>query len=137
MTVTTVACEWRGAFENGEVEELHAEGFGHPPAPDFDWRGQVERFSLGWVCARRTADGALVGFVNVAWDGCGHAFVLDTVVAVAERRRGVGRALVECAVEHARAAGCEWLHVDFEEKWRAFYLEGCGFRPTGAGLVRL
>ncbi|WP_052849645.1 GNAT family N-acetyltransferase [Streptomyces avicenniae] len=137
MTMTTVSYAWRGEFGNAEVEELHADGFGHPPAADFDWRAQLERFSLGWVCARRAADGALVGFVNVAWDGSGHAFVLDTVVATAEQRRGVGRDLVACAVENARAAGCEWLHVDFEEKYREFYLDACGFRPTGAGLVRL
>lgn len=38
----------------------------------------MNRHSLGWVCAR--FDGALVGFVNVAWDGAAHAFILDTVV---------------------------------------------------------
>ena len=32
-----------------------------------DWKGQAQRHSLGWVCAR---DGdQLVGFVNVPWDG--------------------------------------------------------------------
>jgi hypothetical protein len=35
------------------------------------------------------------------------------------------------------AAGCEWLHVDFEEHLRGFYLESCGFTPTGAGLIAL
>ncbi|WP_129842089.1 GNAT family N-acetyltransferase [Streptomyces sp. RFCAC02] len=133
----TVLYEWRGAFANDEVEDLHAEGFGHPPAPDYDWRGQVERFSLGWVCARRVADGALVGFVNVAWDGCTHAFVLDTVVEKTLRRGGVGRELVAVAVERAREAGCSWLHVDFEDDLCPFYLDSCGFRPTPAGLIRL
>jgi hypothetical protein len=37
----------------------------------------------------------------------------------------------------ARAAGCEWLHVDFEEDLRGFYLDECGFTPTGAALVAL
>jgi hypothetical protein len=31
------------------------------------------------VCARQGRE--LVGFVNVAWDGVVHAFVLDTMVA--------------------------------------------------------
>jgi hypothetical protein len=37
----------------------------------------------------------------------------------------------------ARAAGCEWLHVDFGEHLAAFYVGACGFRPTPAGLIRL
>lgn len=39
--------------------------------------------------------------------------------------------------EGARAAGCEWLHVDLEEHLRPFYAEACGFRPTEAGLIAL
>jgi GNAT superfamily N-acetyltransferase len=127
--------EWRGDFGNAELEALHGEGFGHAPI-DYDWRGQLERHSLGWVCARRQ-DGGLAGFVNVAWDGGAHAFILDTVVAADERRHGVGAELVALAGREARAAGCEWLHVDFEEHLVPFYLERCGFVPTHAGLIGL
>ncbi|MGH3156761.1 MAG: GNAT family N-acetyltransferase [Streptosporangiaceae bacterium] len=42
---------------------------------------------MGWVCARES--GRLVGFVNVAWDGGEHAFILDTVVSAAARRGGI------------------------------------------------
>ena len=73
-----ISYQWRGGFASAEIEALHAEGFGHAPG-DHDWTAQVHRHSLGWVCARRGAD--LAGFVNVAWDGGGHAFLLDTVVA--------------------------------------------------------
>jgi GNAT superfamily N-acetyltransferase len=73
----------------------------------------------------------------VAWDGVVHAFVLDTMVAARARRRGVGSRLVEVAVARARAAGCEWLHVDFEDHLRGFYLDACGFTPTNAGLIEL
>ncbi|MGQ4514678.1 GNAT family N-acetyltransferase [Streptomyces sp. DW26H14] len=129
-----VTYEWRGTFDNTALNALHAEGFGHP-AEDTDWRAQVQRHSLGWVCA--WADGALVGFVNVAWDGGVHAFVLDTVVARSLRSRGVGAELIATAAREARAAHCEWLHVDFEEHLRPFYFEACGFRPTDAGLIGL
>jgi len=129
-----IGYEWRGHFENVEVNEVHAAGFGHALRED-DWWAQVNRHSLGWVCARQ--DGRLVGFVNVAWDGGVHAFVLDPVVAIAVQRQGVGRRLVAVAVEHARSAGCEWLHVDFDEHLRPFYLDSCGFRSTSAGLIRL
>jgi len=73
----------------------------------------------------------------VAWDGGSHAFILDTLVAGEARRRGIGARLVAVAAEHARAAGCEWLHVDFEDHLRGFYLGACGFAPTNAGLIEL
>ncbi|MBP0460359.1 GNAT family N-acetyltransferase [Streptomyces montanisoli] len=130
----TITYEWRGDFANASLNALHAEGFGSP-VESTDWRSRVERHSLGWVCA--WDDGSLIGFVNVAWDGGDHAFVLDTVVARSHRSHGVGAALVAAAAEGARAAGCEWLHVDFEDHLRRFYVEACGFRPTPAGLIAL
>ena len=130
-----VRLEWRGAFDNRALNELHAEAFGHRVLED-DWVGQVERHSLGWVCARDD-DGALVGFVNVPWDGACHAFVLDTIVSEAAGRQGIGTAMVKLAIEQARAAGCEWLHVDFEEHLRGFYFGACGFEPTPAGVINL
>jgi GNAT superfamily N-acetyltransferase len=133
----TVTYEWRGDFANAELNALHAEGFDHVVLSDDEWDlwEQVNRHSLGWVTARD--DGALVGFVNVAWDGCVHAFILDTVTAQRAQRQGVGTRLVKIAEERARAQGCEWLHVDFEPHLRDFYFEACGFEPTEAGLIRL
>ena len=125
---------WRGAFESVEVEMLHAECFDRQPS-EWDWAGQVERHSLGWVCARD--DGTRVGWVNLAWDGAGHAFILDTIVTGAHRGRGIATQLVAAATAGARAAECEWVHVDFEDHLAAFYFEACGFTPTPAGLIRL
>lgn len=130
----TITYEWRGDFDNAEVNSLHAEGFDHAVEQD-DWLGRVNRHSLGWVCARDGA--ALVGFVNVAWDGAVHAFVLDTVVAKRVRRQGVGVRLLGVAADGARAAGSAWLHVDFEAHLRDFYLNACGFTSTHAGLIAL
>jgi GNAT superfamily N-acetyltransferase len=73
----------------------------------------------------------------VAWDGGSHAFILDTVVAARARRRGIGAGLVATATEHARTAGCEWLHVDFEDHLTGFYFRACGFTPASAGLIAL
>ncbi|TXL72191.1 GNAT family N-acetyltransferase [Vineibacter terrae] len=126
--------QWRGVFENDELNALHAECFEHRLLND-DWWGQVNRHSLGWVCMRSA--GGLVGFVNVAWDGGVHAFLLDTMISSAWRRRGLATLIVEEAVRHVRTTGCEWLHVDFDPHLRAFYLEACGFRPTDAGLIAL
>jgi GNAT superfamily N-acetyltransferase len=116
------------------VNELHAEAFGHRVLED-DWQAQVQQHSLGWVCAR---DGVrLVGFVNVAWDGGVHAFVLDTMVRADTARQGIGTRLVAVSVAESRAAGCEWLHVDFDDHLRELYFDACGFEPTNAGLIRL
>ena len=106
---------------------------------DIDWRTQVERHSLGWVCA--FDDDRLVGFVNVAWDGGVHAFVIDTLVAADRRHAGIGRKLLEVAERESRRAGCEWLHVDFEDALRRLLLRclrlhahaGRGDRPALIG----
>lgn len=125
---------WRGDFDNAEVNALHAEGFGHRLFDD-DWKTQVYRHSLGWVCAR---DGeGLVGFVNVPWDGATHAFIVDTLVAGRARWQGVGTRMIALAVTEARAAGCEWLHVDFDDHLAPFYFDACGFTPTNAGTIAL
>jgi GNAT superfamily N-acetyltransferase len=132
-----VAYEWRGDVESSELNALHAEACGHGVFADdgWDWTAQLNGHSLGWVCAREGTD--LVGFVNVAWDGQVHAFVLDTMVASSQGRHGIGTELVAVAVTEARRAGCEWLHVDFEDHLRSFYFDACGFVPTNAGLIEL
>jgi GNAT superfamily N-acetyltransferase len=127
--------EWRAALPNGAMNELHAEAFEHPVA-DHDWVAQLERHSLGWVCAF-DVDDALVGFVNVPWDGNAHAFIIDTAVAGRARGQGVGTRLIAIAAQNAKAAGCRWLHVDFDIRYTPFYLDACGFVPTAAGLIDL
>jgi len=129
-----VTFRWRGRFDDAEVSKLHSDAFGHASAAH-DWRHQVSQHSLGWVCARDR--GSLVGFVNVAWDGATHAFILDTMVSPDVQRQGVGAGLVAVAVREARSAGCDWLHVDFEDNLGGFYIDGCGFRATSAGLIDL
>lgn len=129
-----IHCVWRGPFSNSELNTLHSEAFDHPRSVH-DWSNQLAQHSLGWVTAR---DGiALVGFINVAWDGRAHSFVLDTAVTARWRRRGVGTRLVEEAKVRSAEAGCEWLHVDFSAGLGRFYLQECGFDSTEAGVIRL
>jgi hypothetical protein len=53
------------------------------------------------------------------------------------RHQGIGTRLVGVGRDGAQAAGCEWLHVDFDDELKDFYLNACGFTPTSAGLLRL
>jgi ribosomal protein S18 acetylase RimI-like enzyme len=128
-----ISYQWRGDLTDAEMLDLVRSHGGDPVA---GWWPRVREHSLGWVSARDAAR-QLVGFVNVAWDGGDHAFLLDPKTRSSLRRRGIGTALVGHAVDRARRAGCEWLHVDFEEELGAFYFDACGFRPTPAGLIDL
>jgi GNAT superfamily N-acetyltransferase len=131
-----VTYEWRAPFDNVELNE-HAEAFETRvfDETEWNWVHQVHRHSLGWVVAR---DGKrLISFVNVLWDGLVHAWLQDTMVAKHARHQGVGTVLVAMAVDQARQAGCESMHVDFEGHLRSFYFDACGFRPTDAGLIAL
>jgi GNAT superfamily N-acetyltransferase len=132
-----VLYQWRGEFDSLEVNALHAEAFETRvfDESEWNWRALVETHSLGWVTARQ--DDALVGFVNVLWDGLVHAWIQDTMVATSARGDGVGTLLVAVARDQAREAGCDWLHVDFDDDLKPFYFEACGFTPSNAGLIAL
>ena len=78
----------------------------------------------------------LVGFVNVAWDGSVHAFLLDTCVDPQFQRQGIATRIVWEAARIAGERGAHWLHVDFEPHLEGFY-RACGFGATAAGLIRL
>jgi GNAT superfamily N-acetyltransferase len=123
---------WRGPLTDVEMVSLVE---AHGGTAVVGWWDRVREHSLGWVTARQVRD--LIGFVNVAWDGDAHAFLLDTKTRSDRHRQGVGERLVALAAENARAAGCEWLHVDFTPDLAAFYVDACGFRPTHAGLIHL
>ena len=137
MAGDDVTFTWRGDFTNPEVHALHAEAFETRlyDASEWDWVELCHRHSLGWVVAR---DGErLVGFLNVLWDGLVHAYLEDVMVAADARHTGIGVGLVHAARDGAREAGCDLLHVSFEERHAPFYLEACGFAPMAAGLMEL
>ena len=108
--------------------------YGGTPVPG--WWNTIRPHSFGWATAR-AADDVVVGFVNIVTDGGDHGFLVDTKTRGAFQRRGIATRVVAFAAEHARDAGCEWLHVDFDDELRAFYLGACEFEPTAAGLIHL
>ena len=130
----SITCSWRAPITDAEMVDL-VRSFGGNDEPG--WWDRIRPRSLGWVAAR-AADGLLVGFVNVAWDGGDHAFLIDTKTRGTWQHRGIATEVVRLAARHARAAGCERLHVDFEPPaLAAFYVESCGFTPTSGALIDL
>lgn len=116
---------------NNELNALHNASWEDHMWSDFE---PVLSRSLAFVCAYH--ENRLIGFVNLAWDGGKHSFLLDTLVHPEFRRRGIGRELIRRAVAEAGERGLRWVHVDFEPHLQTFY-EQCGFRNTAAGLIRL
>jgi len=113
-----------------EFSELWQSGWGQP------WAGPLPNWSISLVHLGAYDDDTLVGYLNVATDGSGHAFLLDPTVHKDFQRRGLGTTLVKKAIEICRERGADYLHVDYDDHLDGFY-RGCGFQPTKAGLVRL
>ena len=128
---------WRGSFTSTEANRLHAAAFNARlfSNAEWDWESQVDNHSFGWVTAR--VDGVLVGFCNVISDGLAHAWLQDVMVDPGRQRLGIGKAVVDAAIERAKSAGCEWMHVDFDDDVADFYYRTCGFTRTNGGLFSL
>ncbi|MCC6801568.1 MAG: GNAT family N-acetyltransferase [Anaerolineae bacterium] len=116
---------------NEALNRLFAESWADHQPVNFE---PILTRSLVYICGY--FEHRLVGYVNVAWDGGKHAFLLDVTVHPSAQRNGIGRELVRRATEAAHERGVVWLHVDFEPSLTEFY-RGCGFTPTDAGLIRL
>ena len=116
----------RCAVDDVALSQLHAAAFGETPRL-VAWGERLARHSLTWFGA---FDGdRLVGFVNLAWDGDRHAFLLDAVVAPPRQRHGIGTELVGRAVRAASGAACTWLHADYAEDLAPFFTR-CGVPRT-------
>lgn len=116
---------------NDQMNALWAAAWGESASRDFS-----ATLSRSLAHAGAYDDGQLVGFVNVAWDGGIHAFILDTCVHPDKRRKGIATRLVKAAETLARERGAVWLHVDFEGHLATFY-HNCGFSHTEAGVMKL
>jgi len=121
----------RPIVSDEQLNELFVSAWGNFTPTTFD---HVRERSLTYICAYD--EDKLIGFVNVAWDGGIHAFILDTTVHESYQRQGIGGVLVERASSIAETAGITWLHADFEPHLVDFY-RACGFRHTEAGLRNL
>ncbi len=133
MTNQIITYKQSPVVSNEALSELYRLGWDKPGQVVYDFQ-PIHKRSLGFFCAY--SGHKLVGYVNLAWDGGVHAFLLDPTVHPAFQHQGIGRELVLHAIELARESGLEWVHVDYEPHLDGFY-KNCGFQPTLAGLVNL
>lgn len=125
----------RFPVDDRALSTLHARAFDSNVEEVRPWAQRLERHAVTWVGVFEGDD--LRGFVHASWDGGAHAFLLDAVVEPAHQRRGVGLAMIQTLTSEVAAAGCQWLHVDYEPHLSPFYRGACGFQATEAGLLRL
>lgn len=130
-TIRPITYQVNPAVNNEALNALFDAAWPDNDPSDF---GPILSRSLAYICAFDSE--SLVGFVNLAWDGGIHAFLLDTTVHPHWQRRGIGRELVLQAVRTAKERGIHWLHVDYEPHLDGFY-RSCGFQSTLAGLISL
>jgi len=114
---------------NQDLNTLFASAWQRHEARDF---APILARSLTYFCVY--AGERLIGFINLAWDGGSHAFLLNTTVHPDYQGTGIGKGLVRRAIRAAEEQGVEWVHVDYKPHLREFYAV-CGFQMTEAGLI--
>ncbi len=144
---------WRaGAGEATDVARLIAEfgeWFGNHKPVEEEIRASVERIMAGddgeYLLGAVDGEDAPAGVCQLrfrwsVWKSAEDCWLEDLYVREAARRSGLGRALVEAALERARERGCKRIELDVNEDnlaARALY-ESCGFltepKPPGRTL---
>jgi ribosomal protein S18 acetylase RimI-like enzyme len=88
---------------------------------------------VGAVDAGGPSGLALVRIRPNLWDAGQEAYLAELYVRPGQRGLGLGRALVDAAIEVSRARGCDYVCVNVDEPdtaARRLY-ESSGFRPDG------
>lgn len=81
-------------------------------------------------------DEVLVGWCAILSDHIRHGFFVDVIVHPDWQRRGIGKSLVQKAVELLLSRGITIIHADFSHENAPFY-ERCGFRIGAGGEYKL
>lgn len=142
---------WRAdSGESATVASLIAEfgaWWGNATPPPRDLRASVERimaggdgeFLLGAVAGGGEPAGVCqLRFRWSVWKSAQDCWLEDLYVREGARRSGLGRALVEAAVERAREHGAQRIELDVKEDnapARRLY-EACGFQTEWKGSGR-
>lgn len=122
-----VTYRWRGPVTDAEMVELVN---AHGGTAEVGWWDRIRPHSLTPAGTSLTSSTSHLTAETMP-------FSLTRKTHGAHQRKGIGMRSVQFAAQHAKAAGCEWLHVDFDADLAPFYFDACGFRPTDAGLIHL
>lgn len=104
-----------------------------------DWDGSEEDYPAAFAGYWGTIgafDGAsnLIGWCAILSDGVRHAVLLDVIVHPTWQRQGIGRQIVNQAINHIQTHGISIVHVDFRVEYAGFY-RACGFRIGMGGIM--
>lgn len=130
-TAAVISYAVRVPIDLEQLQRLFVAAWDGVPKPHYD---RVLSCSFTWVTAMD--DDELVGFVNVAWDGGIHFFMLDTTVHPSRQRQGIGSQLVRRALAACQGHG-EWMHVDSDDELMEHLYFANGFQPANAGTACL
>jgi ribosomal protein S18 acetylase RimI-like enzyme len=105
-------------------------GMQEDPLLDADLEAPLDAYEAAWVGVR---DGEVVGTVGLQRQDGGDLRLKRMFVSPALRGRGLGRALLDTAVDHARRAGAHAVHLEtLSIMATAQHLyERAGFERTG------
>lgn len=87
---------------------------------DAPWTGDLDAiWSRSLVHLGAYDGGRLVGYLNLAWDGGAHGFLLDTTVHPQFRRRGIATRLVRRRLRKRGGANCTGCMSTTKRIWSA------------------
>ena len=75
-----------------------------------------------------------MGYLSVMSDGIADAFLIDLMVAPAFQRQGLGKRLVDRAIQDIKKSGIPFIQVVFDSLLEDFY-KNCGFHIVMGGII--
>jgi len=129
MTEFSPIVERNGPVVPHEVADLRA-AVGWDRSEDTQER--VLRGSYRYYLVRH--EGRLIAFVNAVSDGIADALLVNVIVHPEYQSIGVGRAIVQKAVEDLSADGIQCIQTTFLPELEGFYRK-CGFYILGGAII--
>lgn len=80
-------------------------------------------------------DGQLIAFVRIITDEQLYAFIVDLVVHPSAQKNGLGKALIQHAVNSLRKKNIRLIQLTFDPDLEPFYTS-CGFEIIKAGSIK-
>jgi N-acetylglutamate synthase-like GNAT family acetyltransferase len=119
------------ALEPAQINALRTAINWQPSA--FDYTLALERSFLYYGVLENHN---LIGFLNVISDGVSYALIVDMMVHPTYQHQGIGKQLLQTAIQDLQTTNVARVCVMFDESLRDFYTS-LGFTNLEGGLLRL